>query len=140
MPAPLALLSLLLLLVGTTSVLGLGTLHGGVGRGYLVAMYLLLPLCVVVPLVESWRQVKRKFLAVFLMVIGYLGVGFLSLLESFTGYLIGRPTGSEGSLPPGTLLRMKALHYVGVPFLLVVALACVWILTLRLARRARISA
>jgi hypothetical protein len=141
-PAPLALLTLLLLCAGVTSALGPGTLHGDVGRWYLIGMYLLLPLCVVVPLVESWRQVKRKFLAVFLMLMGCLGVGFFSLVESFTAYVIWRQDPSHGPTPSDVLLRMKALHVVAVPFLLLAALACVWIMTLRLARRAtaRVSA
>jgi len=109
--------------------------HHGAGRGLVIAQWLLLPLTALLPLTLSWRNLRRRRLALIAVVALVMGTAALTLLASFTGFLIGG--GIE--LPKGgareSLLRFRALHFLGIPILLGLALALLWAVEIRLARR-----
>jgi len=65
-----------------------------------------------------------------------LAAGALIFFGSFTGHLILSIRGDASHPSRDALLRFKALHAVGAPLLLSLCILGLWILTIRLARRA----
>lgn len=109
--------------------------HHGAGRGLVTAQWLLLPLAAVLPLVLSGRNLRRRRLALIAVIGLVAGAAALTLLASFTGFLIcgGIELPKEGARE--SLLRFRALHLLGIPILLGVALTLLWAVEIRLARR-----
>jgi len=130
---PLDLLTGMLVVVGASGLQPGSTLHSIAGRLFIVAMIPGLPLCVVLPLASRWGSIRRKRLAVAAFIVPVLIIGLSILSESFTGYFIPRMEVPEQH--PGTLLRMKVLHRLTFPILLILGLAALWIISIRLARR-----
>src|SRR5579859_2170191 len=65
------------------------SLHREMGHWLGVAMWLLLPICAILPLAAGWSNIRRRALAVCAMLVAVLGTTALTLLMSFTGYMIG---------------------------------------------------
>lgn len=63
------------------------------------------------------------------------GTAALTLLASFTGFLIGGGFELPEEGARESLLRFRALHFLGIPILLGLALALLWAVEIRLARR-----
>lgn len=113
----------------------LRALHREVCHWSVTMGILLLPMCGALPLGLNWQKIRRKVLAVVLVVLSLFITGFLMLLESFTGFMIPRVAESPTSTHPGSLLRFRALHVLGIPLLAVLTIAAIWIITLRISRR-----
>lgn len=151
---PVASLTVMILLVGLSSLRNgpaeespqdgrpqiaktrVAAIHNQLGTCYGVTLWLALPLSLVLPLTMGWRNIRRKVLAVLGMSICTLSILVFSLLASFTGYFLGKEDWEQGHSGHGILERLKALHIVGFPILLSLALGVLWVLTIRLASRA----
>ncbi len=110
-------------------------LHRGASQGFMVILIPVLLYSASLPLVIAWKGIRRKALAVIAVVGTTLIAGLSSFSLSFTGFLIAR----NRDMPEGTLKRMTALHAVGFPLLLTLAIVIFWGLSSRLARRAEES-
>ncbi len=96
--------------------------HSAAARGLVVMMWLLLPACAILPLAPGWRRVRRKALATAALAAAVCGVGLLTLLASFTGFLVGKGVPVSAGPEGASYTRMMALHVLGIPILLGLAL------------------
>jgi len=110
--------------------------HNLQGHGVAIATWLLIPLVGVFPLVPAWRKVKRRKAAIAATVLPLLLGLFLFLLESFTGYFIGKMLRHTDGVVHGTFARFAALHTLGFPLLIVIVLGFLLWVQVRLAKRA----
>jgi len=111
-------------------------LHGVQADWMVVATWLLVPLVASFPLAPSWRNVRRKKTALAATLLLLLLALTLILLESFTGYFIGRMLRSDSGVVQGTFVRFAVLHSLGFPILIILVLGFVLWVQVRLARRA----
>jgi len=111
------------------------SIHLQMSHWFGVAMWLLLPVCAILPLSAGWANIRRKVLAVCAMLVAVFGTLVVTLLMSFTGYMSGKMERPPYEQATDSLRRMKALHIVGFPILWSLSIILLWSISIRLAGR-----